>query len=82
MYAFVSEISGQASPNIYDVVDTQIHALLAKHPRSRYQIGFEAKLCCFGNLLPASITDYIVSKLYYGPLPYALKKENTSEQTE
>ena len=76
-------VTGKSSPNIYDVVDTQIHALLAKHPKKRYQVGTGAKMMCFANLLPASISDYFVNKPnLYGPLPDALKEKTTPVQND
>lgn len=53
-----------ASPHIYKVVDSIVHALASQYPKSRYVIGWDAKLLWIWiSRLPASVGDALLTML-------------------
>ena len=53
-----------ASPHIYKVVDSIVHALTSPYPKSHYVVGWDAKLLwIWVSRLPAAIGDAILNSL-------------------
>ena len=53
-----------ASPHIYKVVDSIVHALTSPYPKSHYVVGWDAKLLwIWVSRLPAAIGDAILNLL-------------------
>jgi len=53
-----------ASPHLYKVVDSIVHALASRYPQTRYVIGWDAKLLwIWVSRLPAGVGDTLLNLL-------------------
>lgn len=53
-----------ASPHLYKVVESIVHALASRYPKSRYVIGWDAKLLWIWiSRLPAGVGDVLLNML-------------------
>lgn len=53
-----------ASPHLYKVVDAIVHSLTSRYPKTRYMVGWDAKLLwIWVSRLPAGVGDAILNFL-------------------
>jgi len=61
-----------ASPHLYKVVDSIVHALTSRFPKSRYVVGWDANLLwVWVSRLPAGVGDAILNLLGDKAQPHA-----------
>jgi len=61
------------SENLNVVVGAYTHALLAKHPRTRYTVGPMNKILLLISMLPDWLSDKIVVSISPYPIPDTVK---------
>ena len=60
-----------ASPHLYKVVDSILHALTSRFPKSRYVVGWDANLLwIWVSRLPAGVGDALLNLLGEKAQPY------------
>ena len=66
-----------ASPHLYKVVDSIAHALTSPYPRSRYVVGWDAKLLwIWVSRFPAGVGDALLNLLAETAEPEACTHSN------
>ena len=69
-----------ASPHLYKVVDSILHALTSQFPKSRYVVGWDANLLwIWVSRLPAGIGDALLNLLGEKAQPYACAVTSSHE---
>lgn len=76
----LKSLDSVASPRTHKVVNSVVHALTSRNPRTRYVIGLDAKALVWLSMLPAGITDFLFRVMALSPEP-RLKKNNRNEVT-
>ena len=72
-----------ASPHLYKVVNSIVHSLTSRFPRSRYVVGWDANLLwIWVSRLPASVGDTLLNLLGEKAQPYATCAEASSQRRE
>ena len=75
-----------ASPHLYKVVDSIVHALTSRYPQSHYVVGWDAKLLwIWVSRLPAGIGDALLNLLGEKAeptkrAPTSMKRDETSRK--